>query len=238
MQKNYNVPSNVSLDRLGKQIPVQVRQSARAKHISIRINYNKVELVIPDSNFTKAYNFLLNKEAIVRKKLKSYESAIDQSNKIPILGTKYIVTHIVTPKNKVQLHDDGNLIIFSTVKEKMQTLKKFLVDLLLPEIKPMIDELCTKMGVQFYKVRISSAKTNWGSCSAKKTLSFNWRLIFTPLRILHYVIVHEVCHLIEMNHGNRFWQLVSNLCPDYKEDKRWLKQNTFRLQNLDLNLCI
>ena len=75
------------------------------------------------------------------------------------------------------------------------------------------------------KVRISSAKTRWGSCSPKKTLSFTWRLVMAPLEIIDYVVVHELCHLEEMNHSKSFWAQVEGILPDYKARRKWLKNN-------------
>lgn len=237
MSKSYNIPRNICLDKLGHKIPVQVRHSKRAKRLFIRINLNTVELVMPNSNFSKAYSFLLSKEDWIRNKLKLYRKVIDTAGDIPILGRTYKVSHFETSKEKVQLHDDGKLVVFCSLNNKIRTLKQFLIDFLLLEIEPIINNLCNKMNLQVSRIRISDTKSSWGSCSSKKILSFNWRLVFVPPKILFYVIVHEVCHLIEMNHSNRFWQLVSNLCPNYQQDKLWLKNNTLRLQHYDLNLC-
>ncbi|MCA9386358.1 M48 family metallopeptidase, partial [Candidatus Dojkabacteria bacterium] len=67
--------------------------------------------------------------------------------------------------------------------------------------------------------------TNWGSCSSKGNLNFTWRLIFAPLEILDYVVVHELCHLKEQNHSQRFWDLVAEQVPDYKKKRIWLKKH-------------
>ncbi len=75
------------------------------------------------------------------------------------------------------------------------------------------------------RIRISSAKTRWGSCSPKKTLSFTWRLVMAPLEIIDYVVVHELCHLEEMNHSKAFWARVEGILPDYKARRKWLKEN-------------
>jgi predicted metal-dependent hydrolase len=74
-------------------------------------------------------------------------------------------------------------------------------------------------------LRIADQKTRWGSCSAKGTLSFNWRLYLAPPEVLDYVVVHELCHLIHMDHSTAFWALVSSILPDYRERRRWLKVN-------------
>ena len=74
------------------------------------------------------------------------------------------------------------------------------------------------------KLRISSARTRWGSCSAKGTLSFTWRLMMAPLDVIDYVVVHELCHLKELNHSRAFWMQVESILPDYKARRTWLKK--------------
>ena len=75
------------------------------------------------------------------------------------------------------------------------------------------------------KLRISSARTRWGSCSAKGTLSFTWRLVMAPPEVIDYVVVHELCHLKELNHSKAFWAQVGKILPDYKKRRAWLKKN-------------
>ncbi len=82
-----------------------------------------------------------------------------------------------------------------------------------------------KMGVTFEKIKLSSAKTRWGSCSPKNNLNFNWRLIQAPTEILDYVVIHELAHLLERNHSPRFWAQVARYCPHYKTARRWLREN-------------
>ncbi len=76
----------------------------------------------------------------------------------------------------------------------------------------------------YKKIRISSARTRWGSCSSKGTLSFSWRLILTPPDVIDYVVVHELAHTVHHNHSKRFWKLVENLLPDYRGRQKRLKQ--------------
>ncbi len=76
---------------------------------------------------------------------------------------------------------------------------------------------------------IKSQKTRWASCSSKGNLNFNWKLAMAPYDVIEYVVLHELCHRLEMNHSNKFWNHVSDMCPDYKQHKRWLKDNHFRL---------
>ena len=78
-------------------------------------------------------------------------------------------------------------------------------------------------GLKFSKIKITAAKTRWGSCSPSGTLSFSWRLIMAPLEVVDYVVVHEIVHLEEKNHGRNFWKKVGNILPDYKQQLRWLR---------------
>lgn len=81
------------------------------------------------------------------------------------------------------------------------------------------------LGVTYGTITIRDQKTRWGSCSAKGNLNFNWRLMLAPPRVLDYVVVHELCHRIEMNHSKAFWNTVETILPDYKELRKWLRDN-------------
>lgn len=80
-------------------------------------------------------------------------------------------------------------------------------------------------GGSYARITIRDQKTRWGSCSSTGTLSFNYRLMFAPLRVLDYVVVHELCHLTHMNHSREFWSLVASVQPDYKIYRRWLREH-------------
>lgn len=82
-----------------------------------------------------------------------------------------------------------------------------------------------KIGVDYGRITIRNQKTRWGSCSGKGNLNFNCLLMLTPEAVRDYVIVHELCHRKQMNHSPGFWAEVSKIMPDYKEKRRWLKEN-------------
>lgn len=86
------------------------------------------------------------------------------------------------------------------------------------------------IGVYYDRIRISSARTRWGSCSSRGTLSFTWRLVLTPLEIIDYVIVHELAHLHQPNHSSKFWAIVEQTLPDFKRRRAWLKKNGRQIQ--------
>lgn len=81
------------------------------------------------------------------------------------------------------------------------------------------------MGVDYNRISIKFQKTRFGSCSTKKNLNFNALVALMPQEILDYVIVHELSHLIEMNHSKNFWNQVKKIIPDYKTKRKWLKEN-------------
>lgn len=87
------------------------------------------------------------------------------------------------------------------------------------------EHFARQMEVSFERISIRDQKTRWGSCSARGNLNFNWRLILAPSEVLDYVVVHELAHRREMNHSERFWKLVESVLPDYRERRKWLKEN-------------
>ena len=78
------------------------------------------------------------------------------------------------------------------------------------------------LGVTYSRLTVRDQRSRWGSCSSKGALNFNWRLVLAPHDVLDYVVVHEICHLAELNHGPRFWRLVEKLAPDWRRQRAWL----------------
>ena len=86
-------------------------------------------------------------------------------------------------------------------------------------------DVAKEMDVTFTNIRINGPKHRWGSCSTKGNLNFSWKLMMAPENVLRYVIVHELSHLTHMNHSRKFWDNVERHMPNYKQYKRWLKDN-------------
>ena len=86
------------------------------------------------------------------------------------------------------------------------------------------EEFAKRLHVSFEDIRIKDQKSRWGSCSSKRNMNFNWRLLMAPEPVCDYVIIHELCHLVHMNHSADFWNLVESICTDYRQYKKWLRE--------------
>ena len=90
-------------------------------------------------------------------------------------------------------------------------------------IEPIAYDMADIIKKKFKRIHIRDTKSRWGSCSSTGTVSFSWRLIMTPPKILEYVVAHEIAHLKEMNHSASFWHVVDELVYDAKISRKWLK---------------
>lgn len=88
-----------------------------------------------------------------------------------------------------------------------------------------VNRFAPVLGVSCGRVSIRRQKTRWGSCSSKGNISFNLLLELCPEKVRDYVVVHELCHIIHMNHSKLFWECVESVLPDYRESRSWLKYN-------------
>lgn len=98
------------------------------------------------------------------------------------------------------------------------------------EFPPRVRSLAAAHDFPEPRVTVRNQRTRWGSCSRRGHLSLNWRLIQMPPQVGDYIILHELCHLREMNHSERFWREVKQVCPDFEMAERWLKQNSALLR--------
>lgn len=111
----------------------------------------------------------------------------------------------------------------------VQPLTRYEIELLRKQVKEMVTErvahYAALMDVSYGRITVRTQKTRWGSCSSKGNLNFNCLLALVPPDVLDYVVVHELCHLKEMNHSKQFWEKVGKILPDYDQSKRWLNDN-------------
>ena len=93
------------------------------------------------------------------------------------------------------------------------------------------DHYAARIGRRYGPLTLRDTRSRWGSCTSEAGLMYSWRLIMAPPRVLDYVAAHEVAHLAEMNHSDRFWAIVADLMPDYQIHRRWLKSEGHALHS-------
>lgn len=109
-----------------------------------------------------------------------------------------------------------------------------LADEALKVIPERVEYFAKVIGVTYGKITVRNQKTRWGSCSSKGNLNFNCLLMLAPPEVLDYVVVHELCHRKQMNHSKAFWLEVEKVLPDYKEVRKWLKEEGSQMITLFL----
>lgn len=126
---------------------------------------------------------------------------------------------------------DKHMLIVQEREKEREKLPKFtreevekMAEEALAVIPPKVQEYAAVLGVSYGRITIRNQKSRWGSCSAKGNLNFNCLLVNVPEDVRDYVIVHELCHRMEMNHSEKFWKLVEGVLPDYRERRKWLKE--------------
>jgi hypothetical protein len=93
-----------------------------------------------------------------------------------------------------------------------------------------VERFSPEVGAYPEKVEIRYFKACWGSCNSNGVVKFNWRIVLAPEEMIDYVVVHELCHLLQLNHSRAYWQEVERIMPDYRGRREWFKSNGWRLQ--------
>jgi len=168
--------------------------------------------------------WVLDKLADWRNRAAPERLAIADGTEISALGTALTVT--VTPGSRQRwLFSDPKLHLFvPPAVEARVVLEKALREKARLVFAERLAHYAPRLGVAPPPLRISAARTRWGSCSQRGGIALNWRLILMPLAIVDYVVTHELAHLREMNHSPRFWSVVAQLCPDWQARRLELRQ--------------
>ena len=211
-----NLPKNYILER------------KRVKHARIRVNENKsVRVIVPDSFSDQEIDALLNqKEKWIAEKLAFFndrkKSIALHSNQILFLGEKYSFYHFSDLKRKIIINHEHKTIRSGLELLNPAILEKWYRKQARKIILERLETYSNKHGFVYNKVFIRAQKSKWGNCSAKKNLSFNWRLIKAPLYVIDYIVVHELVHTEILNHTKQFWMKLKLIFPDYKKAVNWL----------------
>lgn len=222
----------VNLD--GQEIEYEVRISKRAKYARIDVDLKGITVVIPESKAISPVKFLKEKSDWVLNKydeITDYWARVpdrkfEEGEKFPYLGEDYTIKLSDNGSSGVK---EGNILI-SNEKTDDTEIKEIIEKIYRKEARKTIKELIKKyedrIDEDYNKLYIRNQKTKWASCSSKNNLSFNWRLMMAPEEVIEYVVVHELVHLEEPNHSDGFWYKVHKILPDYKERRKWLKDNS------------
>ncbi|WP_043320732.1 M48 family metallopeptidase [Microbulbifer sp. HZ11] len=129
---------------------------------------------------------------------------------------------------------DGYIQLYSRVREPDEAqIQVALQKLYQREALQLLTEkshyFASLLGLKFSSVKVRRTRSKWGHCTIRGELQYNWLVCLAPEPVVDYLVIHEVCHLQHHNHSREFWALVASLCPDYKQLRRWLKENGHRL---------
>jgi predicted metal-dependent hydrolase len=159
-----------------------------------------------------------------KRKLDNPSKKFHPGEQFLYLGASYPLVIVSDQEERLVLKD-----AFYLVKKAFPQAKSVFENWYRRHAKVVINErahmYAQQDGFRYSRLRISNAKTRWGSCGAKGSLNFSWRIVMAPMRIIDYVIVHELVHLKDRSHSRRYWRQVESLLPDYQQQVNWLKEN-------------
>jgi hypothetical protein len=145
---------------------------------------------------------------------------------VPAGHVPYLGAHLrLAPEaGRVRAHRRGNALLVPGAEQR-PAIERWYRRTARSETAPRLDAAVVALGRSYTKLTIRGQRTRWGSCSTTGAMSFNWRLLLGPEAVLDYVVWHEACHLVVMDHSRRFWSLLERHRPDYREPQRWLRDN-------------
>lgn len=141
----------------------------------------------------------------------------NEIERMVISKSKWIDEHMLKVQSTIDERSKLEKITFEQVKELENQAVEY--------IPKRVKYYAEKENFVYNKITIKNLVSRWGSCSTKGNLNFNCLLMLTPDYVIDYIVVHELCHLREMNHSEKFWAEVEKIIPDYQRAELWLKQN-------------
>ncbi|MFP5112215.1 M48 family metallopeptidase [Bacillaceae bacterium C204] len=170
------------------------------------------------------------KDRLLGKKIKVY----DHGEFFLYLGNEYPiqVSHDITIQQDYVVFEGDKLNIYvkQLEDEKIrQALKRFYYQQCKMLVERSVRSYQKHFKVKPRSIRISDNNSNWGTCDSRQQLTFNWKLAMAPQKVIDYVVVHEMCHLVHLNHDRSFWRLVGKILPDYEEREDWLALSSWKM---------
>jgi predicted metal-dependent hydrolase len=209
------------------EIPYTVRRSARASRVRVNVYaHTGVEVVLPARAPERAAAAAVSElRPWIERRLGEAQEVLGRivarAGSLPYLGASL---ELVPQVGRTRVHRSGERLLVPA-GDSRPALERFYRRSARAEITVRLDRASAQAGNAYKGLSIRAQRTRWASCSADGRMSFNWRLLLAPERVLDYVVWHEVCHLEILDHSPRFWALLERRWPGYREDRDWLKRN-------------
>ena len=210
------------------EIPYSVRRSDRARRVRITVDHARgVEVVLPRrAPEREAAAAIRELRPWIERRVAELERAraaiAARGASVPYLGA---MLSLVPQRGRTRAHRRGHELLVPEGVAQQPAIERFYRRAAHVEVASRLDRACAQVGTKYSGLQIRGQRTRWASCSRSGAMSFNWRLLLGPEPVLDYVVWHEVCHLEVMDHSPRFWALLAERCPDYREHVRWLRRN-------------
>ncbi len=223
-----STPNKYFIDLGEVRLPIKIKKLRTSRRMIIRYQplQKSVSLTLPQSATIKqGIDFINRKQEWIIRQVKQYShnNSFSDGNIIPILGKNIRLEHIggrgliSETENIWQVHGD---IEFMERRVKNLIIKKTKSEIII-----LAENFAKQLNVKIGNITLRDTSSRWGSCSHDGNLSFSWRLAFAPYEVMVYIVAHEVAHIREHNHSNRFWELVEKLNPEFMKAENWLKKN-------------
>jgi predicted metal-dependent hydrolase len=185
-----------------------------------------VEVVLPQRASERAAAAAISElRPWIERRLGEAQRALAQiaarAGTVPYLDTSLT---LVPQAGRTRVHRRGDELLVPA-GDARPALERFYRRAARAEIEPRLDRASALAGSPYSDLQIRGQRTRWASCSPDGRMSFNWRLLLAPERVLEYVVWHEVCHLEILDHSPRFWSLLERHWPSWREDRAWLRRH-------------
>jgi predicted metal-dependent hydrolase len=210
-----------------REIPYTVRRSPRARRVRVNVHADAgVEVVLPARAHERAAAAAISElrpwiERRVGEAQRALAEVAARAGRVPYLGREL---ELVAEPGRTRAHRRGERLLVPAA-DAAPAIERFYRRAAREEVGRRLDDATAQAGVRYRDLSIRGQRTRWASCSADGRMSFNWRLLLAPERILDYVVWHEVCHLEILDHSPRFWALLERRWPRYREDRAWLRRS-------------
>jgi predicted metal-dependent hydrolase len=208
-------------------IPYTIRRSTRARRVRVNVHaHTGVEVVLPTRVPERAAAAAVSElRPWIERRLDDAQEVLARiaarAGTVPYLGASL---ELVPETGRTRAHRSGERLLVPTGDARL-AIERFYRRAARAEIAPRLDRATALAGSSYSGLSIRAQRTRWASCSSNGRMSFNWRLLLAPERVLEYVVWHEVCHLEVLDHSPRFWALVQSRWPTWREDRDWLSRH-------------